>query len=90
MPETDGWGAATSVPLKKGVAPQANKEFGKGFDDREATNTRLSHSTAKVSGPNNPTKGSNDIGHAGTKAPLKDGDIVTANRPEMWPRGFQK
>lgn len=90
MAEKDGFNEATMVPLKRPVAPMANKEFGKGFDDREATNTRLSHSTAKVSGPNNPAKGSNDMAHAGTMAPLKDGDIVTANRPTAWPRAFQK
>jgi hypothetical protein len=90
MAEKDGWGAATQIPLKNGVAPQANKSFGKGFDDTESTNAKLSHSTAKVNGPDHPAKGSNDIAHAGTAAPLPRVKPITANRPENWPRGFQK
>ena len=91
MKGKDGFNEATQIPLKKGgVAPQANKAFGKGFDERESTNTRLSHSTAQVNGPNLPTKGTNDLPHAGTCAPFKGVKPVTANRPETWPRGFQK
>lgn len=90
MERKDGFNEATMAPLKRPVAPQANKEFGQGMDDRESTNAKLSHSTAKVSGPTNPAKGSNDIAHAGTVAPLKDGDTIVANRPSAWPRGFQK
>ena len=90
MQGKDGFNEATQVPLKKGTAAMANKAFGKGMDDRESTNTKLSHSTAKVSGSDHPAKGSNDLAHAGTCAPLKGVKPVTANRPETWPRGFQK
>jgi len=90
MTGKDGWNAATLVPCKDSVSPQANKAFGKGFDATESTNAGLKHGTAKVSGPTNPAKGSNDVGHAGTMAPLKKGDVVTANRPTNWPRSHQK
>ena len=90
MPEKDGWGSATMVPNKDRVSPQANKSFGKGFDATEATNASLKQSTAKVSGPTNPSKGTNDLGHAGTMAPLKHGDTITANRPTTHPRSFEK
>ena len=86
----DWFNAATQVPFKRGVAPMSNKAFGKGMEDGESTNAKLSHSTAKVNGPDHPAKGTNDLSHAGTCAPCKGVKPVTANRPENWPRGFQK